>query len=88
MATDIEKLIETVKHLSAEDRQRLRRALVSVASNDDHEAEDVDYQTTLVGAGLLSSVRPRQRDQHAFERFEPVPMSGRPLSETIIEERR
>ena len=52
------------------------------------ELTDEDYQKRLVEAGLLKEVRPRRCDQQAFERFEPVEISGKPLSETVIEERR
>jgi len=49
---------------------------------------DEEYQTRLVKAGLLAAVRPRRRDQWKFEQFSPVEISGEPLSQTIIEERR
>jgi hypothetical protein len=49
---------------------------------------DEEYQKRLVQAGLLSEVRTRRRDQQVFERFRPVPITGKPLSETIVEERR
>lgn len=64
----------------AERKQRLE-ALAAVWTDD-------EYQRHLVTSGLMKSAKPRRRDQQAFERFEPVEITGKPLSETIIEERR
>ncbi len=49
---------------------------------------DAEYQQRLVQAGLVQRAKTRLRDQTSFERFQPVTISGQPLSETIIEERR
>jgi hypothetical protein len=49
---------------------------------------DDEYQRQLVASGLMQSVKPRRRDQQAFDRYQPVEIAGKPLSDTIIEERR
>jgi hypothetical protein len=93
MATDTDRLIQEIRSLAPEDRQRLQEALAAETRDDipllfSGQRADEAYQERLVQAGLLREVRPRHRDQQAFERFRPVEIVGKPLSETIIEERR
>jgi hypothetical protein len=97
MATDVEWLIREIRSLSADDRRRVHQALAAEAPGtgsaapESGEAEDRAYQELLVRAGLLESVRIRRRDQTSqtsFENFRPISVVGKPVSETIIEERR
>jgi hypothetical protein len=96
MATDLGKLLAEIGSLSAEEKLRLREYL-DIAINGHGEdarageggvvAADLQYQELLKSAGLLREVKPRKRDQAAFDSYRPVQISGRPLSETIVEER-
>ena len=90
MATDIERLIGEVQRLSPDERRRLREAMDEQVARSSASPlpTDEEYQERLVEAGLLKQVRPRRRDQRAFDSYRPVEISGKPLSETIIEERR
>ena len=94
MATDIETLIREIRSLPPDEQCRLQQALAeglsrgNTFSPTEDEIADGEYQQRLVEAGLLKQVKPRHRDQQAFDRFRPVEISGKPLSETIIEERR
>lgn len=51
-------------------------------------AADEAYQKLLVDAGLIREVRRCHGDQQSFERFQPVPITGEPLSRTVIADRR
>jgi hypothetical protein len=94
MATDIEKLLQEIASLPADDRRRVEAALAQKpytatrAMPPNGRLSDEKYQMRLVEAGLLKEVKPRRPDQKAFECFQPVEFSGKPPSETIIEERR
>ncbi len=93
MAADIDRLIQELRSLSAEEQQPMREAFAvelpsATSTSSREERADVAYQERLVQAGLLKQVNPRRRDQQAFDGFKPVEISGTPLSETIIEERR
>src|SRR5690348_11100397 len=99
MPTHAEKLIEEIRALPPDERNAVLAALSEEASTagsqsrlayqaDVGQADDVAYQKRLLAAGLVSEIRPRRRDQQAFERFAPLPVIGEPLSQTIIEERR
>ncbi|HEX5445816.1 MAG TPA: hypothetical protein VFW87_18460 [Pirellulales bacterium] len=93
MSNDVEKLIQDLRSLPPDDRRNVLAALkgspaLDAAALASDEAADEAYQKLLLEAGLISEVRRRCRDQRSFERFQPVPISGEPLSRTIIEERR
>jgi len=49
---------------------------------------DQDMQRRLLQAGIISEIKPPPRLLPARERFTPVPITGEPISETIIRERR
>jgi hypothetical protein len=94
MATDLERLIQEIRALPPDERHRLQAVLAEETPTESGEQKPVEeiadkqYQRRLVEAGLLKEIRPRKRDQRAFAIFEPVEISGTPLSETIFEERR
>lgn len=93
MANDVEKLIQDLRSLSPSDRREVLASLhetpVSASAPNPGNAEaDEAYQKLLVDAGLIDEVRLRRRDQRSFERFQPVMITGEPLSQTIVEERR
>jgi hypothetical protein len=94
MATDIDTLIREIRSLPPDEQRRLQRVLAEGAPDNNQSSPSADkitdenYQQRLVDAGLLKHVKPRRRDQQAFDSFRPVEISGKPLSETIIEERR
>jgi hypothetical protein len=49
---------------------------------------DEDMQRRLLQAGIISEIKPPPRLLPARERFTPVPITGEPISETIIRKRR
>jgi hypothetical protein len=52
------------------------------------EIADQELQRRLLAAGVISEIKPPHRLLPARERFTPVPITGEPLSETVIRERR
>ena len=59
-----------------------------------NRADEADTQTKLdqlrrrlIAEGLLSHVPTRKKDIERYRKWEPVEIHGKPLSETIIEER-
>jgi hypothetical protein len=94
MTEQLGKLIAEIRALPLEDRQSVLAALadcsaaVDERSPLDEQAADEAYQRLLLAAGLITEIRPLRRDQTAFDRYTPVSISGEPLSQTIIQERR
>jgi hypothetical protein len=91
MATDVERLIEQIKSLSLEDQSRVRDALnlhlmPDLPSNG--QSPELEFQLRLVEAGLLAEIKRPRRDEAAFKDRKLVEVKGKPLSRTIIDERR
>lgn len=97
MAADLESLIRQVWGLEADDLRRLRdaidarivqlQALPGGAANAPDPSEEI-FKQRLLDAGLIKEIRRPSRDPSASRPWRPVPIEGKPLSETIIEERR
>jgi hypothetical protein len=94
MAPHVEKLIAEIRALPREDQETIVKVLTEshpdavAAPLSEEQAADLAYQKQLLAAGLISEIRLRQRDQEAFDRYTPISITGEPLSETIIRERR
>lgn len=71
--------------------QRQRQSPAPATGQPDltpEEIADQELQRRLLAAGVISEIKPPPRFLPARERFTPVPITGEPLSETIIRERR
>ena len=88
MSVALDQLIEQVKALPPIERQKVRQALAESENEVAQPTPNEEFQKRLVQCGLLSAPKKPARNQAAFDRFVPVAIQGKPLSETIIEERR
>lgn len=79
----VNEVLEAVKTMSPEERERVR-ALLDALPDASLSPEDL-AQSKLREAGLLSETSQRQTSARA--RRTPVEIKGKPLSETIVEER-
>ena len=94
----VEEIVNAIKGLPPGERAEVKRRLETLpAQPDEHEAltgdelqaaTDLDQriQRALFNAGLLSEIKPpvkRPRERHP-----PIKIRGKPLSETVIEDRR
>lgn len=80
----VNEVLEAVRSLTPEERERVR-ALLDTLTGVPSSPED-EVQARLRAAGLLGETRPHAVTGRA--RNTPVEIKGKPLSETIIEERR
>jgi hypothetical protein len=85
-----QEILAEIQKLPPEERQRLLRALAPEI--DEHlEARQVtsedEVEQILLSEGIISEIPARLPDDEE-ETYEPVEVPGKPLSETIIEERR
>ena len=83
--TTLEKVLEEVKKLTPDEQRQVRDTVNELLSSQ----QDIAYQLqrSLYESGLLSEIKP-PRDQQASRAFMPIEVKGKPVSETIIEERR
>ena len=82
----LEDTIAMARRLAPEEREKLREALDQMGSAPD-EGKEILFKRLLMEKGLISEIRrvpnttPPCTDRH------PVPLKGKPVSETIIEDR-
>jgi hypothetical protein len=81
---------EAVKTFTPSQRRRLRKLLDVLESACQPLTPEAQTQLLLLRDGLVRRVLPpaTEADVRAFEEYQPVPIEGKPLSETIVEERR
>lgn len=85
----------TEDEVISEALERHRQAQQPTAANTSEQPDltpeeiaDQELQRRLLAAGVVSEIKPPPRLLPAHERFSPVPITGEPISETIIRERR
>jgi hypothetical protein len=98
MPCDIDQLLRDVQTLPPEQRALLRQALdgpdepvaqaAPAPTADPRVDAEMEYQRQLLAAGLIHEIKPWPRDAPVKDAWAPVTIQGKPLSETIIEERR
>lgn len=90
MATDIEQLVSQLRSLSPNEQRRIRQVLDEqlITSPPPQQATEDDFKQRLVELGLLKQIKHPARNADSFLSWKPVQIKGKPLSETIIEERR
>ena len=79
----VNDVLEAVRAMSADERARVRSPLDTLAVEPQSLEEQAQH--SLYEAGLLAEIHPRHAI--ATPRRTPVPIRGKPLSETVIEER-
>jgi hypothetical protein len=89
MSTTLDKIIEEVQHLPLDEQRQLRERLnaIAPASPTEDELEDA-FERELIAEGVLGEVAPLPDDDPEFYAYRPVTVTGKPISEMIIEERR
>jgi hypothetical protein len=80
----VKEMLEAVRTLSPKERAQVRALLDTLPSAPLSPEEDA--QARLREAGLLVQTRPRLASGQ--QRHTPIEIKGKPLSETIIKERR
>jgi hypothetical protein len=62
--------------------------VVDYFANREEEDDSLVWQRKLLVAGLISEIKPRASRRPLPDDYEPVPIKGEPISETVIRERR
>jgi hypothetical protein len=85
---DFDDVVERVKELTPAERWRLRDRLDVWLAPPGAPPTEEDFERELSREGVLDHVPPPIKDPKPYQDWEPIEISGKPLSETIIEERR
>lgn len=91
MATlNFDQVWEAVKTLTPRQQRRLRKLLDVLRFKHHPLSPEDELQLLLLKDGVIDYIPrpPTEAEIKAFEEFKPVPIKGKPLSETVIEERR
>ena len=85
-----QEILAEIEKLTPEERQLLLKALapeIGELSESRHLTPEKEVERILVAEGIVSEIPARLPDDEE-ETYEPIEVPGKPLSETIIEERR
>lgn len=90
VSANVDRVLEETKRWSLDERRQLLALLG--AAEVQRPLTDAEMDRLLVGKGVLSAPpppgKPTADEVARAQAWQPVPIQGPPLSETIIEERR
>lgn len=89
--TDLEKVMQEVKALPPDDLRKVKTLIDSLLQTPSAESEmspEDRLDQLLLEAGVISEIPPPITDFTPYENRRPIEVKGKPISETIIEERR
>jgi hypothetical protein len=89
MQVTVEKIESEVKQLSAEDLRKVRHLVDSLLEKEETKTKmtEAEFAQHLYKKGIIGKPPPPITDFSRYENYEPVKVEGKPVSETIIEER-
>ncbi|MDQ3256892.1 MAG: hypothetical protein M3R15_23865, partial [Acidobacteriota bacterium] len=88
MSATLDRIIEEVRALPSGEQRQLVEQLNAIVSSSPTEDEMEDaFERELMAEGVLGEVKPLSDDDPEFYAYRPVTVTGKPVSETIIEER-
>lgn len=88
MSEIVERIIEDLRRLPPEERKQVRDAADEMLRAEATPNLSPQALQALVDRGLLASAEPRPVPGRSREPFQRVRVKGKPLSETILEDRR
>jgi hypothetical protein len=88
-SANLEKVIEEVKALPSDDLRKVKALIDSLLQAPSAEmSPESQLDQLLLEAGVISEIPPPITDFTPYENRRPIEVKGKPISETIIEERR
>ncbi len=84
----LEKVLEEVKSLTPEEQIKVRELLDDILPLKKNPPTREEYEKYLLAKGVISHIPTRQPPSPERKAFKPIKVEGKPISETIIEERR
>jgi hypothetical protein len=90
MQVTVEKIESDVRQLSAEDLRKVRNLVDSLLEKEEAKSKmsEEEFLKELEAEGFIGKVPPPITDFSRYEDYEPVTVTGEPISEMIIRERR
>ena len=88
VSPNVIKILQDMDSLDEGERQEFLRLLANRSSGQSGVTKEEQLQRQLLADGLVSHVPGRKKDLERYRQWQPVAIVGKPVSETIIEERR
>ncbi len=90
MQVTVEQIESEVKQLSAEDLRKVRELVDSLLETKESKPQmtEEEFEKHLAEEGFITEYKPPIKDFSRYENYKPVTVTGEPISETIIKERR
>ena len=90
ISANVGRLLEQVKTLSPEEREQLRLLMGQQPMATNELLKEDQLQQLLLERGVISRIppKPTPEDIARFNAWKPIPIQGKPISQTIIEDRR
>lgn len=85
---NLDRVFEEVKSLTPGEQKQLREMLDSLLSNAAPQITEEEFEQRLLEKGIISRIPPPITDLTPYRDRKLIEVKGKPLSETIIEERR
>ena len=86
--TGLSRMLDELKRLTPDEQKQLREAIDRSLSVTSLPPSEDEFERELVESGILDEVPPRSANARARQNWRPMDIKGKPLSDTIIEERR
>jgi hypothetical protein len=87
----LERVLKQVEALTPDELREVREAidrLLAQPSSQKPMTKEEELEWEMFRAGLLSEIKPRVTNVERYRKYKPIEVKGKPVSETIIEERR
>ena len=88
VSSNLIKVFEDAKRLTPSERRQLGQMLDSLTPTESRQDAREQLRRALMAGGLVSHVPTGTKDLARYRAWRPIRIEGKPLSETIIEERR
>lgn len=86
--SNLDRLIEAAKTLTPDEQRSLRDMVDELLVKSAPTMTEDEFEQHLLKKGIISRIPPRIRDAALYASRKPIEVKGKPVSETIIEERR
>lgn len=90
MQVTVEQIENEVKQLSAENLRKVRALVNSLLEEKEKKPmmTEEEFEQHLAEEGFITEYKPPIKDFSRYENYEPVTVTGEPISEIIVKERR
>ena len=90
VSPNVTRILDAADSLDAAEQQELRRLLDERAARAALARDEDRLAQILIERGVIGAIRrkPTQEELVKFDAWKPVPISGEPMSQTIIQDRR